>query len=248
MNRFLYFHTTLAAVNSETLSEAGLLHPFKAADGVFLAPHVVEIERGPGGVPGKLFALGREDLEYRDDGSQVWMLAMGGHWIGYQRYHEPNPDDLMRTVGLRGYETTLADGKKWRVPVLRKWAGDCFVSPLPKRLSPVRNESGMMTITPMVTKEFEPLDALGAQILNAFLTEQAWPLEMLFKACVALLAANYRVGEDECALLGLFDESAALRVLSLSIDVPALEADSRRKCDQGLVLVTEASATNEAGE
>ncbi len=64
----------------------------------------------------------------------------------------------------------------------------------------------------------------------------AWDTELLFSTAVQLLAENYRIGIEEVSVLGLLDEPTALAVVSMSIDVPGLDAAATQLAADGLVF------------
>ncbi len=232
MNRFTYFLPGAPGCNTEMLSARGLLARFSAPGGIL--EHAISPWReGPAG-HGVALAVTCEPVIYQPE-TQLWMDC-GRYWLGCDNNAKPGPIDLEREIGYSGHELQLLDGNDWRVPLLRRWNAEKMQheSSLPKVLRPCKGEGGRYAIKPCVALQHEPLDALAESIWQAFLTEMKWQTELLFSTAVQLLAENYRIATEEAGLLGLLDESNALRVLGLSIDTPGLEAGADNLASHGL--------------
>lgn len=231
MRRFLYFFPGVPGVSREMLTSFGVLDRF-GDRGNLIERQTMPIDAGPAG-SGCLIAAGTQPPEFAPD-RQQWMEGPK-FWVGMETDDAPKPQDLAREVGISGYDTQLGDGNEWRVPLLRRWDMDrmAHVVNLPHALGPVMT-NGKRTFASRVRPEFSAVDALGARLLESFVEERTVPMDELFADAAALLAVNYRVGIEECGLLGLFDEAGALRVAIRAIDGPALQAAAQAAAQEGL--------------
>ena len=228
LKRFLYYLPGVPGCNTRMLADRGLLSRFTGLGGDCVE-HCITACDGPAGT-GCIVALGARAGEFKPD-TQTWENS-GQFWVGIENNDlRPGPCDLVREVGLSGYELVLGDGQIWRVPLLRRWNPErCeHVSALPKSMRPVSGK-----IREVVTPQYRKQDEIAGQIWDSFLKEEAISLDELFNRASALLAMNYRLRSEEAALLGLFDSDTALRVLLHAIDIPSIEAHRERISADGL--------------
>lgn len=225
--RFYYFLSGVTSVSERTLQDAGLWSRF-ADDDKGLIGYSVAAVQGPDNSPGVIVAIGAHPAEYIPE-RQFWEDA-GGFWIGVDKQAFPGPGDLVRELGIAGYETPLA-GALWRIPLIRRWdaARVEHVSALPKTLIP---RDGRMCET--VTAKYQEADKQASQIWRSFLTSEALSIEIIFDICVGLLAMNYRIGGPEVGLLGLLDPDAIIRVMGLAVDLPGIELHRSQMTLDGL--------------
>jgi hypothetical protein len=229
-NRFLYFLPGPPGANSKMLQERGLLDRFSLRGGRCIEHTITEVMQGPGGVRGCIVAAG-SGVPRLDFEKQRW-LEGPKFWAAIEDM-PPGPGELAREIGIEGYEIELADGNRWRVPLIRRWTGSEHAVNLPKVLVPASAGGG---VSFQVREEFAPIDALAARILSGFLNRETISMERLLEDASAILAVNYRVGALDAGLLGIFTEELAVKVLALCVDLPRLEAHAQRAAMEGVVF------------
>ena len=170
---------------------------------------------------------------------QTWHKVPGSTaWCGYYSEDPPTPDDLLRADPLPGHRVTLADGRPWLVPVARGVAEDGWYHTLP-RLSTL-DESGDWTpgdVVPRYRELWETAckwwDAINEAQVEPTAEGARLTLDFagIHDAAVVALAANYRVGRTEAAVLGLFDDRCVRDVLDALIDGPTLIEFAKKKIE-----------------
>ena len=233
MQRFLYFLPDVAALTRRTLADVGLADRFSAAPG---SAELLECSAVAIASPaGMLLAIGGRPPEFQPERQRFSKSENGKFWVGIEdRRLPPGPDDLVRQVGLAGYEITLANGQAWRVPLVRRWNPDRLEHEpvLPRSLA--RDAAGHLV--QRVTPAYRELDAIAEQIFQWFISDTAVPIERAWVLAVQLLAANYRIGPEEASLLGLLDADSANQVLRAAADIARIEAHSAALAIQGIEI------------
>ncbi|MCL2647732.1 MAG: hypothetical protein FWD61_12100 [Phycisphaerales bacterium] len=246
MRRFLYYIPGVPGVNPAMLADRGLLDRFTRRPGVpdasdgLIEYGVTPLDAPPPGAAaagphaGVIVAAGnwQPDLatttEWGDGGGgKFWLAIEGGGGRG------PKPEDMERELGISGSVITLADGKQWRVPRIRTWDREkmAYLPNLPQALSPVGGER----YEPKVVPAFAAIDALADRIFKAFAAAETVSVEQLFADAVSFLSLNYRIGVEEAAMLGMMDETDAVRVLMTAIDMEGLTVHAQEMSVCGLV-------------
>jgi hypothetical protein len=228
MGCFLYFVPDRSAgLSNKEISDIGLGY---ALDGTI---HQQGLSgAGPGGLRGVLLACGCDPSMVRyADSEQQWYETPFGYWIGLWIKDRPNSAALARDSQLDGHYVVLADGDVWLAPMARKYLADGWYHVLPRtvKLGPERKwEKGD------VVAKYKRLWDNGQAWWDARLA--AVPVESQagddiridFDCAVTLavesLSENYRIGQDEVSILGLFDSTSAKEILDALIDFPGLLA------------------------
>lgn len=234
--RMVYFLAGVPGCNERMLAQAGLLDRFLAG-GTLGDWCVRAVELGPSGASGCLVVAGQHPPEY-EPSRQVWLQGGAKWWVGLEdRQQQPGPNDLVREVGLDGYEVELGDGQHWRVPRLLRWDSEKLehVEAIPKRMTYVAGASGGIKIGYEIPEAFRGVVSIARQAWDDHVHERPISVEELFKRAADLLSCNYKLGPAEAALLGLLDEDAAVRMLAMSFDLPAIMQHAKEMRTQGLM-------------
>ncbi len=216
----------------------------KARAALASAPHALEgtpnfwgPQRGPGGKSGQ-FVAQRGPLPY-NEAAQVWEEVPGGaYWIGFDRANPPGPEDLARVPQLNGHLVTLGDGRKWLIPVARKYiveqgvAGWVVALPRTRRLS----AEGIWEEKDVVARH-RPLWDDVERVINIeerYATgdpEAATGISMQSETDLVIraIATNYRISAREASLLGLVDTDVIVPVVQALMDAPGHEEILRQK-------------------
>lgn len=226
MGRLMYFLAGRSAVSEAALVESGLDRI--VTGGV----EQVGTQKGPDGGRGVVFASPAKNgkpLGCRP--GQTWIAAPAKKfWLGYEE--KPGPDDLARERMRGGNPVRLGDGNEWVFPkyifLNRTMAYDeegniCWrVSPEEQRYA----EDG--------ERLFELLKAIVAR-RKAGEGEQEIEMPMtmaeLAPILVRFLGLNYRLGEPEVVLLGLFRDDLMLEPLMaiMNMDEISKDLEARKK-------------------
>lgn len=229
MRRFLYFLPGRPGVNPALMAQLGLLDRFETAMGK-LGQHIIRgVDDGPKG-SGCIVAVGEAVPEYAPH-RQTWIEGKD-FWVGLEKPW-PEPEDLVREMGISGHPTQLADGKVWRVPVLHRWdeAQLRHVPNLPKSMRP-RPLSQGGGVEYVVRPEFADADELARALVEGFMANRTLTADLAFETAVSILNVNYRLGPEEAGLLGMLNEADVAKVLEVAIDVPSIQAQAMAmQCD-----------------
>jgi hypothetical protein len=234
MRRFLYYFPGVSGMNDTMLRERGAWDRFAGVgDKPTAGYQIMAVRDGPAG-SGVIVASGQHEPGYRPV-EQQW-LEGEKFWVGIEDFN-PCPGDLLREVGIEGYDLTLGDGLVWRVPLIRRWDTERLhhVPNTPTVLCPVRGADGKFSYASQVKPRYAAADALAVKIFDSFAAERTLPIDEMLADAAAVLAVNYRIGETECALLGLFDVPTAMHVLGLAIDLPRFRDQAQEMMLTGLV-------------
>jgi hypothetical protein len=245
LNRFLYFIPKATSPTREELLALGLAH-------------VDDYEmrgctHGPADANGVIIARkAAGEFGYYPD-KQTWRKRPGDDvHVGFYTDRKPGPEDLLRPDALPGHPVTLADGNAWLVPVVRSFA-DSSGEIVPLLKLPAKAElgdDGKWTGGQVVDRHQPLLSAAQwwLQVVFSGADQQAaeTALRVTFdfdQACqhaVSLLAANYRMGAVEAALLGIFDQELVANILNAAVDLPGFVELGKKKASAG-------SSTNDGG-
>ncbi len=233
MNRFLYY-LPLPGANPKMLADRGLLGRFTGPRGL-LEHCVVGTDTGPAG-RGCIVALGTQPAEYEPltslTGRQRWLEGPDGqYWVGVDTDAIPSPDELIRQIVVEGPTFELADGQLWRIPRLRLWDAErlAMTSTLPKTLGVVAGR-----VVSQVAPGWQAAEALAERTWGRFAAGAPVPIAEVFSDVCELLALNYRIGQEEAAILGILTEEVAVAVLELAIDLPSLRRQAAQMATEGL--------------
>jgi hypothetical protein len=194
------------------------------------------IGAGPGGNPGKLFGAGRwlhdgTGLGYFPD-RQTWIgPTPDGVWIGYANDAPPKPEELARETQLRGHQVRLADGQQWEIPVARAFDEGRWTSKLPQKLI-YDITTGQWTYAG-VEARYTRLWEVANRWWDAFVVKsEAVEAQMsnhdAIECAVDAIGFNYCIGRVEASMLGLLTDSIIAEVLNAVVDIPTLEAWSKK--------------------
>ena len=234
MRRFLYFLPGVPGANRQMLADRGLADRFLER-GELIEHVVLGVDAGPAG-SGCIVAAGPNQPTYAPD-RQQWLEGVK-FWCAVEDF-PPRPQDLAREVGISGYETPLGDGAAWRVPLIRRWDRRRLehLPNLPQSMRP-SVVSGSYKYASHVRPEYAAVNGRAERIMEAFAAEKVIDGDQAFADAAALLAVNYRIGAEECGLLGLMDQEMVVRVLGLAVDAPALRQQAEEFATDGLQFST----------
>lgn len=219
----------------------GLAHAFDAEE---QALTMRAVRRGPDGGEGLIVAderrVSSDRVGYFADRQQWWRVPKSEAWVGRLTDQPVTPDDLIRPTRLPGHNVRLADGRTYLIPIARGLAEEDddlrFYVALPRASSV--DEAGKWVEGGI---EARYVDLWGvAERWAVALTEAkendgklAFDFAESHDAALAALAANYRVGKAEVALLGLFNRRVVFDILQALIDWPAYVEFHRKKAARG---------------
>lgn len=177
------------------------------------------VRNGPGSQDGLVLAgfsgscgdAERQVGYWRD--SQAWQkIPWADVWTGI-----PNdgldPDTLLREDVYDSHAMRLADGRRWKIPIVRLFpqlftyaeSGALQAEPTPR----------CATVFKAVWSVLEGVTADG---------DSTVPYEDLLRVCSDLLALNYRVDRFSGAnLLRIWDQTAMINTVMAAVDAPGLE-------------------------
>lgn len=228
------------AIKLEELRTAGLGYAFERA------PTCCGVQGGPDGSPGVVVAdpqsVPESQIGHYPD-RQTWRkMPASPNWVAYYTADRPASADLQRDQVLPGHWIRLADGQEWLAPIARG-AGEeddrlVWYQNLPEATS--IDGEGNWTRTGVLPR-YERLweiatrwwDARSGATISDDAQQQniraTFDFDGLNDAALAALAANYRVGKAEVALLGLFDDHCTAQILDALIDWPTIETWLKKK-------------------
>jgi hypothetical protein len=230
---FLYYvPTTKQTLNLSDMQAAGLGYAFDRD----CVPRAVS--NGPDGAGGVVCGTTSKGLGYFSD-RQKWRKIPGSSaWVGMAKDDPPGPDELSREEQLGGHWVTLGDGNRWLCPVARGVAetddsAGWYVA-LPSVLA--LSDSGEW-VSGEVELRYRHLWELATAFWDAFSGANvekggiSFDFQGLPDAAVTCLAANYRIGRAEAALLSLFDDkqAKAAAILQALIDWPSWDEILKKK-------------------
>jgi hypothetical protein len=242
LSGFLYF-IPADVTRAEQLGGFALSYAFAAgAPGFSCVPCT-----GPGGVRGTVVGDDRGGMivGYYSE-KQTWRkMAGGGCHVGMYNERRPMPEELLTAAALAGHAVRLADGNLWTIPAAIAWFSDAGAARYLLNLPQVMDvdEEGRPKPGAVVAR-YEELWRHAMAFYNAFFSaaptrDDVGDTQVLFdyaaqmdSACIAI-AANYRVGIHELALLGALDDCVAIEVLKAMIDLPTFERICKKKGKSG---------------
>jgi len=159
-------------------------------------------------------------------------------WIGIDKEHPIEPEDLQRKRMVDGYRVELA-GRPWQIPILRDPEGG---SSLPNQWEV--DADG--TVRQAIRQEYRQLWDDFGQVVDVFFSQDdpappgilAMERDRAMYFCLTVLKQNYRVDRYVQNLLHLVDGDTWQPILSCACDLPTFyaafeEAQSKKKARQG---------------
>lgn len=233
MPGFLYFIPDAPdSPTADQVAAAGVA--YAVADG-FQARGVV---RGPDGRRGALVTAKANttaaDTGYWPD-RQVWrQVPQAAAWVGMFAEEPPGPAELARREQIRGHTVTLADGRRWMIPLARGLAEEeerlVYYELLPTR-STIDAEGRW--VEGGLVPQFETLWGVAMGWWNAKTgadvedtaegARVTLDFQGIHEAAMVAIATNYRVSAVEAAMLGLLTVPAARDVLDAVVDWPTFQ-------------------------
>lgn len=143
-------------------------------------------------------------LRYKPD-LQTW-VDCGTHWLGMNNEQKPEPDGLLRKKTLNSYRYTLADGREWMCPKIRR---------------------GGMPLVPAWWKMNQGLFTLEVktEFVDIWNESESWSLGIrsisypeAFSICALCLGLNYRMGVNEISMLNMLDMETSRDVILAALD------------------------------
>ena len=246
---FLYYVPgQRGGIGWEELATAGLGHAFAAQTAIASVA-----ARGPDGGEGVVVAddatlPNARRVGYYPD-AQEWIDG-GYYWVGVYREARPGPLELARPRAIAGSWLRLRDGNEWLVPIARQWTetdGEMdWRCPLPGRAKFHRGSWQREGISERYAPLWEAAcrwwDTLRAGIARqGEESEEAAELivnfDGLMEAATTALAVNYRIGEAECGLLDLLDETEAAEVMNVTVDWGTMREWLKKKALSGSPVI-----------
>lgn len=193
------------------------------------------IGAGPDKGRGLVFADSRTGgVGYRKE-SQTWrqipaaLLAEDAPpiYVGYENDRIPGPGDLARESQLAGHMLRLGDGNNWLCPaaIAIDEEADQFT---PLNALPATSDidaQGRWTRS-AIRPDVQALWPIATQFWDKFFHGDeveggiAFDFDGLHESAAVALAANYRLGQIECAILRLLDDRTCGDVLKALCDYP----------------------------
>jgi hypothetical protein len=223
--------------NGDQLAEHGLGSVLEVGD---IDTAIVESGGlGAGAIVTRSESMGEYRPRYRPD-EQTWQ-TFGAVSVGFYTAARPTPRSLARPKSIRGWKHSLGDGQEWVVPQLRKVdEGEVSV------VTPARMVwDGSAWQRGSVIERFASIDGVVSEYLEQWRSAyDQTPVGGVFdgidypgviESAVAVLSANYYVGNREASVLGLFTEhDEAQGVLQVAASIPLLAAWIAHKAEAGV--------------
>lgn len=176
---------------------------------------------------------------------QSWRKVPGLEaWVGFYPDDRPQPVELLRRQVVPGHEVELADGRHWLIPVARAAVEEQdeivgYQSALPETTAIDDNghwvRGGLLPrydeLWALALRWWDALTKAGAdQSAEAAETNRVeFDFAGVMDGALIALAANYRIGKADVALLGLFDEQRAIAILNALVDWPTFKRWVQKK-------------------
>lgn len=226
----------------DTVKELGLDYAFARK------PDALGTTSGPGGsgaglVFGEFDLMGDLRAGYYE-GKQEWRKIPNSEaWVGYYPEALPTPGDLQRAQMLNGHWVELANETKWLAPIARSCKPDTDEFS-PKMMVPVQSdvdENGKW-IPARVADQYAGIWMIAARFWDHFATELKemegssriveFEFEETHEAALEALQANYKVGQIEVSVLGLFSVQHCEEILKALIDWPMVLEWLKKKAEK----------------
>jgi hypothetical protein len=214
------------------LRERGLLDVFADVP-LDLMPCVNVTGRGPGDLSGAIlyYQSPKTDIprrSYYKPSEQEWKPIGDGSqvWIGIDPSDPPTPDDLVRRQVYDGYDVELADGKTWKVPVIRR----CHNGSTNLPTDMIWDATGAL-IEP-IKPAYEQLWKDTETVVRWFTEERDDVLRSdCLRYAVKALSINYRYGPNEQNIVRAIDTTNYHTILQAMVDFPTYRylMDSQKK-------------------
>lgn len=173
---------------------------------------------------------------------KTWTKAPGDGkwWIGEQQ--PITPDAIARQQPHPGVWVELADGRRWAVPVVNRLPHKYGIDGTGSIVA--RGVNGFEAFCESAAKhatqlcrflgEVDRLQAMDPGLLIE--TEFEVTLPDTWRYCVDALAINYRLNDALVDHLGLLDEAAMIRIVSATIELPAILDVRREKKNRSVFI------------
>jgi hypothetical protein len=174
-------------------------------------------ETGPTGKAGHILAgPGQHRVHGYSKAEQEWVNC-GDYWLGWDKNGLPTPEQLQRKKVVAGEVATLADGREWVCPTVRRWEGG---NPFP----------GVPYVVQMFT-DYQ-IDVLPQYMDVWQFSGDAWDDVIYgknfkvvdsFQRAAKFLSVNYRVGVHECSALKIMDMDSINTITLTALDMARFE-------------------------
>lgn len=255
---FLYFipHISRQTLKPEVIQRAGLGDILRdRCDMTCLSGSgrlaVNDVLRGPlahGGVILKpLSILERPDevdgFGYYPEKQQwihVTVADSDGYWIGWDPEKKPTAELLERDDLVRGRLEELGDGDWWTCPIIRLLQGGIG-------LPDVWGLEGGKIVSRVKPRWNWAWD-LSGDVWDFMVADTPIPREQAFTWAAQLLGINYRVGPEECSILGLIGEAEMHLILRAAVNGPLAEKIQAAQKKSSDALITTPANSNPGSE
>ena len=228
MNGFLYFVPNVPGVGDADFDALGIagLNPRHREQG--------GIDRGPSGTMGVMLKGSGDDkvLAYKAE-CQTWIPGPGKKWwIGFETDRPPGPADLARKRMIAGQNVTLADGRKWHVPIARRHTEEAgrYVYSVAEGIPCVFGLDSEGNDSIAIARAFDPLWDAAGEFWLAFVggasdeDAETMTYERQLDIVALSLSTNYRLGLFEMKALGLVGTDTAAEICNILIDADGFAA------------------------
>lgn len=226
MTGFLYYVDGRQRITAAEATAWGLGYAFP--DG-----HVVCSEysgAGPGGTQGCVIGTDAARLGYWPD-RQTWrpLWRSPGEtpapplYVGWWTAEPPTPADLVVPEPIPGHLVKLRDGREWLIPLAREYSGGAWHRALPGALTRLAGQWVSGDIDSRYARLWDISAEFYSQMFGGTLGQDhvlRFDFAGANDAAATVLGFNYRLGAEEIAALGLFDDqlTAAAAILKALID------------------------------
>lgn len=217
----------------------------KAADLTFLLDgeptlSVVRCLNGPQGTAGAIVAIDKHapKVGYYPD-QQEWVMVTDAegkttHWLGWDKEHPPEPEDLVNCDIPEGTPVRMGDGNYWVIPLVRPLMENA-ASTLPYVMTMDAKGDVFLESLPEHRPLVEEAEWWVRMLIESNDGVYRWTLGRFMQYAILLLKVYYRVGRTEINALRLIrsDTHSQMSVVEASLGwravIEELEARSQKK-------------------
>jgi hypothetical protein len=214
---FLYFLPGKSAGDKLDLDALGLSHARAPGE-----PTKAPVTKGPDDGPGLLLVFAGDHAPRYVAAEQTWRKSPGGgHWVGVFNAHKPGPEDLAREQVIGGEPIRMLDGADWVIPICQ--------SPVrgrptvPRQLDLDDQGQWVRRVLPKYARVCEDAERVFHHWLGENWVADVPPVSLSedegWRIAADALAVNYRVSPLEIAMLGIWSDAIATRVLFALADI-----------------------------